>query len=118
MVEFYKCILDSQDLGGDDEHRVSTVFFYFTYKGEKHDLYADVKQTIGTSFEEGSCEVSPPVGYKGPFNHKAFSDAVVDYIGLIIPPSQIGKRNIEKYAITFPVGMIVEFDVAGSDSGW
>lgn len=114
-VEFYKCIVDSKDPGGG--HRVSTVFFHFTYKGEKRDLSADVKQTTGAGFEEGPYEVSPPAGYEGPFNQKAFSYAAVDYISLIIPPSRKGKRNIEKYAITFPVGMIVEFDIDEPDEG-
>jgi hypothetical protein len=108
-VEFYQCIVDSQDLGG--EHRVSTVYFYFTHKEEKHDLHADVKHTTGTITEEATYEVSPPADYKGPFDHKAFNDAVVDYIGLIISPLNKAKRNGERFAITFPVGMIIEFDI-------
>ncbi len=115
-VEFYKCVLNS-DLSGDNEHMVSTVFFYFTHKGEKHDLHADVKHKIGANFEVGTYEVSLPAGYKGPFNHKAFSNEAVNYLGLVIPTSQTVKRDTERYAITFPVGMIVEFDVAEPELG-
>jgi len=113
-VEFYKCTINSQE-GGGDEYTVSTVHFYFTHKGKKHDLYADVKHAIGSSVEESAYEVAPPAGYEGPFNHKAFSDEVVTYLSLIIPFSK-HKRDGEKFAISFPVGMVVEFDIEGPDS--
>lgn len=75
-VVFDKLIQDSQDYGSTDEHMVSRVFFTLELEGKTHnDLYADIKQTVGSSFEIASLEVSPPRGYAGPFNHEAFRKA-------------------------------------------
>ncbi len=115
-VEFYKCVINSRD-PGDDGRMVSSVFFYFTHDGQRHDLSADVKLSIGAGPEEGAFEVGPPAGYEGPFNQKAFSNEAANYLRLIISPSRTNNLNSERYAITFPVGMIVEFDVEGTEPG-
>ena len=49
---FHKCIQDSQDYGSDDERMVSRVFFTLTVAGNEHpDLYADIKQTVGSKVD-------------------------------------------------------------------
>jgi len=79
-VTFRKCIQDSQDYGSDDEHMVSRVFFDLNIGEQKYsDLYVDIKQTVGGSFENTPIEVSSPQGYKGPFNYMVFRDEVEKY---------------------------------------
>jgi len=60
-ISFRELIQDSQDYGSDDEHMVSRVFFDFEIEGSVHsNLYADVKQPVGSSFETAPLEVSRP----------------------------------------------------------
>jgi len=62
-VIFNKCIQDSQDYGSNDEHMVSRVFFTLEVGDRRYDgLYVDVKQTVGSSYEDGPIEVSSPKG--------------------------------------------------------
>ena len=80
-VVFDKGIQYSQDYGSDDEHMVSRIFFSIEVGGRRYDgLHVDVKQTVGSSYENGPIEVSSPKGsYKGPFNHEAFRAAAENY---------------------------------------
>jgi hypothetical protein len=58
---------------------VSRVFFTLEVEGKRYDdLYVDVKQTVGSTYEDGPIEVSSVKGarYKGPFNYMAFHAAV------------------------------------------
>ncbi len=74
-VTFNRLVQDSQDYGSNDEHMVSRVFFTLEIDGTKHELYADIKQTVGSSYETGPIEVSKPHGYSGPFSHQEFQRA-------------------------------------------
>lgn len=77
---FTKLIQDSQDLGSDDEHMVSRVFFSIELGEEVHrGLYANVKQTVGTNYETAPLEVSFPQGYKGPLSYSVFRQQVESY---------------------------------------
>lgn len=79
-VTFRRIRQDSQDLGSDDEHMVSRLFFDLEVGGERHEgLYADVKQPVGSDFESASLEVSRPAGYDGPFNYSSFRAAAEEY---------------------------------------
>ena len=82
---FHRCLQDSQELGSDNEHMVSRVWFTLKINDrEFEDLHADLKQTVGSDFESGYIEVGPPQGYDGPFNHEAFRDAATKYyLGLV-----------------------------------
>ena len=86
-ITFEKCIQDSQDYGSDDEHMVSRVFFTLDIQSQHPtELFVDVKQTVGSSFEDGPIEVGSPKGtkYRGSWNHDAFRSAVEsDYRGLV-----------------------------------
>ncbi len=78
-AHFYRIIQDSQDLGSDDEHMVSRIFFHLEVDGHLYrDLYSNIKQTVGDDFEsEPSLEVSGPQGYDGPeINYNSFRNAV------------------------------------------
>jgi hypothetical protein len=79
-VHFQRLVQDSQEYGSNDEHMVSRVFFALEVDGTvAPNLYVDIKQTVGSSFETAPIEVSKPVGYKGPFDHSAFSSIVEKY---------------------------------------
>ena len=74
QVRFERIKQDSEDLGSDDEHMVSRIFFSLTVGGRKYaDLYCNVKQTVGADYETGPIEIGPPQGdYRGPWNDDAF----------------------------------------------
>ncbi len=122
-ITFYKCIQDSQDYGSDDEHMVSRVFFTFEIGDNKYDLYADIKQTVGASYEEGAIEVMSPSGYEGPFNYQAFRDAAEKYYRGLVGSSATGIKiqggsNIRMRNNTFYRNMAVECEVGGSTAAW
>ncbi len=92
-VRFHSCVQDSQEYGSDDQHMVSRVFFTLEVDGRRQgDFHADVKQLVGSEFETGHLEVSPPVGYKRPFNHAAFSRATEAYFRGLVGSSGSGIR--------------------------
>lgn len=123
-ITFYKCIQDSQDYGSDDEHMVSRVFFTFEFGGQKYDLYADIKQTVGANYEEGDIEVMSPAGYEGPFNYQAFRDAAEKYYRGLVGPSGTGINirggsNIGMRNNLFSGNiMVIEFEIGGSATAW
>jgi hypothetical protein len=79
-VTFNAAIQDSQELGSNDEHMVSRVWFSLDVDGKRAgDFYADLKQVVGSDFNSGDIEVSPPHGYDGPFDHNRFSTVARDY---------------------------------------
>lgn len=79
-IYLQQLVQDSQEYGSNDEHMVSRVFFDLEVNGTRHNgLYADIKQTVGSSFETSPLEVSNPFGYKGAFNNGAFSSIVEQY---------------------------------------
>jgi hypothetical protein len=113
---FYKCIQDSQEYGSNDEFMVSRVFFKFVIDDKEHDCYANLKQTVGSSFETGVIEVGPPVSYKGPFNYNAFRDEAEKYFRKLVGANASGIRvtggsNIRMMNNTFMVNLPFEFDI-------
>ena len=123
-VTFRKCLQDSQDYGSDDEHMVSRVFFDLTINGEEYgDCYADIKQTVGSSFETGVLEVSRPQGYSGPFNFAEFRKAAEAYYRSLVGARGGGIRiqgggNIRMHNNLFVKLWTVEFDIGKSGVGW
>ena len=116
-VIFRKCIQDSQDYGSDDEHMVSRVFFDLEIDGEIFkDLFADLKQTVGSDIETGIIEVGPPKGYGGSFNYIAFRDAAEKYYRSLVGSQGRGVRikgssNIRMRNNTFIQEMRFEFEL-------
>jgi len=123
-VVFFKCLQDSQELGSNDEHMVSRVFFTLEIDGQSFvNLYANLKQTVGDDYETGSIEVSQPQGYSGPLNYEAFSNAAVKYYrSLVGSQGRVirveGSRNARMRNNTFMRMMEVEFDIGKSDTSW
>jgi hypothetical protein len=123
-VTFHKLIQDSQDYGSDDEHMVSRVFFTLEVEGTSYkELYVDIKQPVGSDFEEAPLEVSHPHSYSGPFNHQAFQKAVEAYYRGLVGASSSGIRiqgggNIRMRNNTFIRETKVEFDVSKESPAW
>ena len=124
---FEKCIQDSQDYGSDDEHMISRVFFTLEVGGKRYDgLHADVKQTVGSNYEDGPIEISSPRGsnYKGPFNYEAFRAAVEKYYRSLVGSSATGvrigsgARDIRMRNNIFQRQEVTEFEVSGTDVSW
>ena len=121
-IRFYRCIQDSQEYGSNDEHMVSRIFFTFELSGKTFDLYADIKQTVGSSYETGPIEVGGPQGYKGPFNYDCFRNAAEKYyrkaVGFTATGIRIQGSNIRMRNNTVYQEMTVECEIDEGAGGW
>ena len=123
-ITIHKLIQDSQDYGSNDEHMVSRVFFEMKVEGKKYpDLYADIKQPVGSSFETSPLEVSSPPNYKGPFNYEAFRAIVEQYYrGLVGATGSgihiSGGSNIRMRNNTFVQSLTAQFEVQAAGGPW
>lgn len=122
-VTFFKCIQDSQNYGSDDEHMVSRVFFVLEIGDKKFDLYADIKQAVGSDYETSPIEVGHPENYQGPFNYTAFREAAETYYRGLIGSSGRGiriqgGRNIRMRNNTFTQSMVAQFELKEGSAGW
>ena len=123
-VTLNRMVQDSQDYGSDDEHMVSRIFFDINVDGTAYkDLYVNVKQTVGTSFETGSIEVSKPIGYKGYWNHSAFSEFAEKYYRSLVGAGGSGIKisggsNIRMRSNTFVQGAVFDFQANAVGGPW
>ena len=84
---FFKGVLqNSQDYGNNDEHMISHVIFDLEIEGKRHEnLYATIKQPVGSSFESANLEIYRPINYKGHlFNYTPYRSKVESYFRGII----------------------------------
>lgn len=80
QIMFHKCFQNAQEYGSKDEYLVSRVFFSLQLPDKRiDDLYVDVKQTVGATFESGTLEIGLPQGFKDTINHALFRNAVEKY---------------------------------------
>lgn len=115
---FLRIHQDSQELGSTDEHMVSRVFFDVLVRKKLHrGLYADVKQTVGTSYESAPLEVSFPPGFKGPLNYRQFRAFVEAYYRRAVGPTGMGLCvgvsavvRVKNNVFSFP--WVVDFEAA------
>lgn len=123
-ITIHRLIQDSQDYGSNDEHMVSRVFFEMEIEGKKYaDLYADIKQPVGGSFETSPLEVSSPPNYKGPFNYEAFRAIVERYYRGLVGATGSGIRisggsNIRMRNNTFVQSLTAQFEVQVAGGPW
>lgn len=123
-ITLQKLIQDSQDYGSNDEHMVSRVFFDMEVDGKTFvNLYADVKQTVGGSYETSQLEVSNPPNYKGPFNHEAFRAIVEQYYRGLVGATGCGihisgSSNMRMRNNTFVKSMTAQFEVQVTGGTW
>jgi len=123
-VTFHNIHQDSQNFGSDDDHMVSRIFFDLEIGGKEFsELFVDVKQTVGSSFEDAPLEVSSPHDYKGPFNHDAFRKEAELYYRESFGPEgsviNLGSFTDLRMRDNIVVrAKVVEFEVKGGPSGW
>jgi hypothetical protein len=119
-----KCLQDSQDLGGGDDHMNSRVYFTLEIDGKNvGDLYADIKQAVGGEFEKDNIEVYLPEEYKGKLNYEDFRNAVEKYYRSLIGTQGQGIRvsgssSVHMRNNTFVKEMIFQFNIKDSNLGW
>lgn len=117
-VNIKKCIQDSQEFGSDNEYMVSRVFFDIESEGTKYEnLFVNIKQTVGSSYETGTIEVESPKDYKGPFNYVIFAEEIRRYFRNLVGSQGSGIKisgncsNIRMYNNTFIVNHNFQFVV-------
>jgi hypothetical protein len=116
-VHFTRFNQKTQTIGGD-EHMLGEVVFDIEVDGQVHrDMRASVKQVVGTAYNDKVIEVSPPFGYKGPWNHAAFQPFAAGYATRITVASG-AKTSFKMAENTFYSPLTVEFDVVAGTSGW
>lgn len=124
QIFFHSCTQDSQDYGSDDEHMVSRVFFTLNYDGDIFDkLYVDIKQPVGGDFETAPLEVGVPQGYRGPFNHDAFREAVEKYYRGLVGSKGSGIRisgggSARMRNCEYIFARTAEIEIQASKGGW
>ena len=123
-VTFTRCVVNSQELGGDDEHMISRVVFDLGVEERTFpNLHVIVKQTVGSNFEMADLEVGPPKGYSGPFNHVAFRAATERYYRSCIGSTGMGLRVQGAARVTLvncvvSLSQVEVFEVDGPAGGW
>ena len=123
-IQLQRLVQDSQEYGSNDEHMMSRVFFDLEIDGTLHqNLYCDVKQMVGSSFETEPLEVSRPVGYNGAFNHDAFRNLIEQYYRSLVGLQGRGIRitgggNIRMQNNTFVQPCEAMFEVLVSGGSW
>jgi hypothetical protein len=129
-VDYVGCIQDSQELGSDDEHMVSRVFFGLKLdEAPKGDFITDLKQAVGDTFEGGTIEVGPPTGldgsvYTGPFSQQNFADETASYFrGLVGSAGRAisvgpGAGNVRMMNNTYEAHHSVTFEVSDLAGIW
>ena len=84
-VTFRRCVVNAPELGCDEQHVGSRIYFDLDVEGKQFfDLYTDIRQTIGWAAEGESLEVTPPIGYSGPLNFPIFEGLVGFYFRHVI----------------------------------
>jgi hypothetical protein len=84
-IVFSKMVQDKPEWGSNDKVIVSRVFFNLDVEGKVYEnLYSIIKLGVGAEHECDSLEVSPPVGYNGPFNYPEFRSIVETYYRFLV----------------------------------
>jgi hypothetical protein len=103
---------------------ISRAFFTLEYEGQTFpNLYAEIKQPVGSDFETTPLEISRPSGYDGPFNYEAFRAVLEMYYRSLVGRTGSGIHiqgggNIRMRDNTFIQHTIAEFEVSTSNTGW
>ncbi len=79
-VTFHKCIQDTRSAGSNAQQMVSRVPLTLEAQGRTHrNLYVDITQKRGGTFDKGDLQIGSLQGYSGPFNEWGFKQAVEKY---------------------------------------
>lgn len=127
-VTFRKVHCDLQIYGEENDMIVSRVVFDFEIpelRFKFENLYASIKQTTGSSFDDSPLEVGLPYGYFGSWNVQAFQNEADKYYRELIGPEgrliqfDKGLKGIRVIFCTVDLDKVVTFDVdLDSTLGW
>lgn len=118
-INISHCIQDMQNMSTNENALVmaSRIFFSMEIGDARYsNLYVDIAQPYGTDYESEPIEVGPPVGYKGPFNHKKFSEEIENYYRSLVGSQGggivvAGGNNIRMRNNTFYKAHIFTFEL-------
>jgi len=110
-------------IGNTEDCTVARVYFDLVIDGRKYagpDLFANIKQTLGTLYRSAPLEVGSPKGYPGPFNHAAFRREAESYYRVSFmrafgPAAGSNMQYHKNVLATFE--KTVEFDIPGKEAG-
>jgi hypothetical protein len=123
-VNVKRCVQDSPEYGSTDEHMVSRVFYSIDVDGvPKGDYYSDIKQVVGSAYSSANMEVTPPHGYRGPYDHNIFSNEVARYFCKLVSSrgamfSLGGATNVRMRNNTSVIPYHFQFDAEGPAANW
>lgn len=123
-VNVTRCVQDSQEYGSTDEFMVSRVFYSIDVDGvPKGNDYSDLKQVVGSAYSSDNIEVSPPHGYRGPYDHNTFSNEVAGYFcqcvnssGAMISLGSAALFRMKNNAFEIPYRF--QFEAEGPAASW
>ena len=79
-VAFRKCVINSPEVDGDENHLASRIYFDLDIDEEGHaNAYVDVRQSLVPGLEDEPLEISAIHGYEGPLNFEVFRGSVELY---------------------------------------
>ena len=122
-VVFRKCVINSQEFGGDEHHLACRVFFDLDIEGEGYaNLYVDVRQSTAPDLTDLPLEVSALYGYDGPFNFEVFLGSLEFYYrhamggkGLMFG---ISGNPLRFEGWTIEQEMLVQFEIPEENLEW
>ncbi len=125
-VRFNSVVQDSQTYASfsqSDNHMVSTIAFSLEIGDQTYaDMQVEVRQPFGTNYETEPLEVARPTGsYRGPWNHKEFSELCEQYYRKLIGSSGRairigGSSNVRMRDNRFVHAVDDEFDIPDEGS--
>jgi hypothetical protein len=124
QVVLRRCVQDSQELGSNDEHMVSRVFFTIDVEGVTSEGHVDIKQVVGSDYEKGPLEVGRPSGYSGPMDYDAFRAEVERYYRSLIGSTAKfmrvapGAKATRFFNNTFNTAHAFTMAPKGQGAGW
>ena len=122
-IAFRRCVVNSPDLGSDEDHIGSRVFFDLALEDEAYaNVCVDVRQLVRDGTEHEPLLVSHPDGYDGPLNFQVFQCLVEFYYRQAVGDKwgMLGDRGIgmrlEDWVIEHE--MLVQFELYDDEAGW
>ncbi|GAA3938032.1 hypothetical protein [Litoribacillus peritrichatus] len=128
ITTYTQLVQDSQEYGSDDEHMVSRATFDLEFDGEVYsNCTIDIKQTVGSDYNNGPLEISNLQGYEGPndwsklqYNTEILYRSLIGSQGSCINFS-CGSSNIRMLNNTFDIKRTFQYEVENNSElsgGW
>ena len=124
-IEFYKCIQDSQELGSDNEHVISKIFFSFTFNEKTSHYCPNIHQSYGSNFsyESDPLQVTNPFPIGFLINYEQFRNSAESYYRMCVGEHGFGIRisggtNIRMMNNTVLLSYSVSIEINGNSPAW